>query len=543
MRVYLILIAIIGFGLDLGRSQAEPSATTAPASKTGADLLARVHFIGGAQLLADPNSARFREIASLPVTGELREQTLQKLATAPFRYLQGKVADKTKDNAALIRPLWEDLLRAEWYLEMCGPANQVPETLLAVRLDKARAELWNKNLSTVMTSWTALPVKEITANGFKGWEVKKHKDPDTIRFIRAGDWVLFGWGQNDLLLQPSMLDRIKSQGRPVPEAGNYWLDAWLDLAGLTRQHPLPVSFSLPKTHVTIAGAKDFVRTKMTMEFPQPLNFKLDPWQIPTNLIHDPLISFSATRGINPWLEQFKTYQELNVDRMPRQFYVWALAGAPFETSFAAPVQNGRKFMEQFGPRCMSLINSNIQGRNTGEMRWMTNHDGIVWGGLIPVVSPFLRTVAGTNGGCDFIAGGLFAGAGHRKTPPPTELLNQLLGRKDTVYYGWEITEERLNQWNSISSVYWVMHGDMLGGLNLAGQKWLQAVKTNLSNCGTTITLSGPNELTLVRNSSIGFNGLELTLLRRWFDAANFPLDARYERPRRPPGLAKPPPAK
>ena len=541
MRVYLILIAIAGFGLDLGRCQAQPNATTAP--KPGTDLIARVHFIGGAQVLADPNSARLKQIANLPVSGELREQTLQKLATAPFRYLQAKVPDKTTDNAALIRPLWEDLLRAEFYLEMRGPANPVPETLLAVRLDNARAELWSRNLSAVMTSWTAIPVKDISANGFKGWEVKKHHDPDTIRFIRAGDWVLFGWGRTDLLLQPGMLERIKSQGRPVAQAGNYWLDAWLDLASLTRKHPLPVSFSLPKTHVTVTSARDFVRTKITMEFPQPLNFKLDPWRIPTNLIHDPLISFSATRGINPWLEQFKTWQEIKVNPMPGQFYLWSLANAPFETSFAAPVQNSRKFMEQFGPRCLSLINSNIQGRSIGEVKWTTNHDAIVWSGLIPVVAPFVRAVPGTNGAGDFLAGGLFAGAGPRRTPPPTELLNQVLAHKDTVYYGWEITQERVSQWNSISSVYWVMHGDQLGSENAAGFKWIETVKTNLSNCGTTISLTAPNELTLVRNSSIGFNGLELTMLRRWFDAANFPLDARYERPKRPPGLVKPPPAK
>src|SRR5690348_13518739 len=111
MRVYLILIAVVSFGLGLAQSQAQPKA--AAASKAGTDLIARVHFIGGAQVLADPNSTRLREIANLPVTGELREQTLKKLATAPFRYLQPKIANKTTDNAALIRPLWEDLLRAE----------------------------------------------------------------------------------------------------------------------------------------------------------------------------------------------------------------------------------------------------------------------------------------------------------------------------------------------------------------------------------------------------------------------------------------------
>jgi hypothetical protein len=542
MRVYLILIAMVGFGLGLAQSQAQPNATTA--SKTGTDLIARVHFIGGTQVLADPNSARLRQIANLPVTGELREQTLQKLATAPFRYLQAKVADKTKDNAALIRPLWEDLLRAEFYLEMRGAANPVPETLLAIRLDNARAELWSKNLSAVMASWTAIPVKEISANGFKGWEVKKHHDPDTIRFIRAGDWVLFGWGQTDLLLQPGMLERIKGQGRPVAQTRNYWLDAWLDLASLTRQHPWPVSapFGSPATHITVSAAKEFLRTKVTMEFPQALNMKLEPWQVPTNLIHDPLISFSAAQGINPWLEQFQLYQKVKVDGMPRQYYVWAMANAPFETSLAAPVQNSKKFMEQFGSRCMNLVNSNIQGRNLGEVRWTTNHDGIVWSGLIPVVVPSLRIFPGPGGKGDFLGGRLFVGA-PRKIATPKELLSQIVGHTNVVYYGWEITQERLDQWNSMSSLYWILNQDLPGRPNDAGQKWLQTVKTNLGNCGTTLTLTGPKELTLVRNSSIGFNGLELTILKRWLDAPNFPLDARYEKQRRPQGVAKPPAAK
>jgi hypothetical protein len=542
MRIYLILIALVSLDLCMGCSKTEPGAanstsqedkrTVASDSKVKMDLLARLHFIGSEGVFADTNSARLKEIAELPATAELRDQTLQKLATAPFRFLEQRIAEKTNDHATLVRPLVDDLLRAELYMEMRGVTNPAPELMLAIRLNAERAELWRTNLSTILTSWTGLPIKEIVVGNFKGWEMKKHKEPNLIRFLRAGNWVLFGWGQDELLLQPGMIEKIKSQGRPVAEAKDHWLDAWVDWPSLALRHTNLAAFKLPKTEITLTTTKDYIRPKVTMEFSEPLNLALQPWNVPTNIIHDPLISFTALRGATPWLKEIPMVKELNVEQIPDQFFIWAMKQIPFETCIVAPVQNGTNFMAQHAPQLMSLANTNLQRRSMGEVRWQTNENRLLWTGM-PMLSPYLELVTEPSG--EYIKAGIFPSP-PRKTPPPAELLNELTGHTNLVYYDWEITGERLGQWRAISDFGWMISGEMLAGSDAPTQKWLEAVAPKLGNCGTTVTVTGLNELTLIRNSPIGLTAFELTMLKRWLDTPKFPLGFTY--PRERPNLLK-----
>ncbi|MDB6123341.1 MAG: hypothetical protein JWQ71_2334 [Pedosphaera sp.] len=528
MRVYFILMTLVAsvvFGT--GCRKAEPAAKTpdqkenkiaAPASKATNDFIGRIHFIGSTQVFADTNSARLKEIGNLPVTGELREHILQKLATAPFRLLEQRAAQKTNDHAVLIRPLCEDLLRAESYVEMRGATNPTPEVMLAIHLDNNRAELWRTNLSTTLSSWTGIPIKEIEANGVKGWELRKHHAPNIIRFLRAGDWVLFGWGQDELLLQTSLIDRIKKQGRPVVEAKNYWLDAWVDWPSLALQHTNLANFKLPKTQITVTATKEFIRPKVIMEFDEPLNVQLPPWQVPTNIIHDPLISFTAVRGIAPWLKQINFIQQLNLDKVPDEYFIWAMKQVPLETCLVAPVQNGTNFMAQFAPQAVSLANTNLQKRRIGQVEWKTNKNQISWTGL-PMIVPYLEMISTPQG--DYMKGGIFPSP-PRGTPPPAELLNQLGANSNVIYYDWEITEERLPQTENIIGLVWLASGRFLSQPDITTQKWLDAVAPKLGNCGTMGTLTGPNEVTILRNSPIGLTGFELTMLKHWLDSPKFP---------------------
>jgi len=297
MRNYLLLVGLIGvtFGAECGAAAA---IGTAPRP----DVVARVHFAGTVRLAADANARNLMDIAALPETRDLREQTLQKLATAPFRFLKDKVANQTNDYASLIRAMLEDLAGAESYVEVRGANDPVPELMLAVRLDENRAEAWRTNLSKILTSWTGIPVSEIQAGGFKGWELKKHDWPNRIRLFRAGDWVLFGWGQNDLLLQADILQRIKDQGRPVEAFKDSRLDAWVDWPSLAPRLPTLLAVRWPKMKLTVEMRKDdarpegYVRQEMKLKFPEPLGLTLDAWKIPTNTIHNPLTSFTAFRG-------------------------------------------------------------------------------------------------------------------------------------------------------------------------------------------------------------------------------------------------------
>ena len=68
--------------------------------------------------------------------------------------------------------------------------------MVAVRLGGDRAELWRTNLATVIASLDGNPRwRKFRPTVIPAGNLKKHHDPNLIHFVRAGDWVVFGWGR------------------------------------------------------------------------------------------------------------------------------------------------------------------------------------------------------------------------------------------------------------------------------------------------------------------------------------------------------------
>ncbi len=87
------------------------------------------------------------------------------------------------------------------------------------------------NLAAVMQMWTGIPAAQDKPGN---WELKKHSPPNLIRFVRAGDWVVFGGGQDALPLSDELVRRILAEKRPAPAEKNDWLTADLDWPRLAR---------------------------------------------------------------------------------------------------------------------------------------------------------------------------------------------------------------------------------------------------------------------------------------------------------------------
>lgn len=519
------------------------AATDDALAKMNGDLVARFHFIGTTQIAADPVPAALKKIGAMTVTADLRNEFLTKLADAPFRLLRQKIpAQNTNDYAPLLRPLVEDLLANESYAELRGPSNAVPEFMLAVQLNNDRAKLWQANLSIVLSSWTGIPVAQIRGSGFTGWELKKHHDPDLIRCLRVGDWLLFGWGSGELRLQPGFIQRITEKHRPVEALKEDCLEALIDWPGITARHPLtlppPFPAKLPKMHLTIGLRKDYLRPKLTMQFAEPLGLKLDPWKIPTDLVHNPLDGFTVARGIEPWLSELSAIKELHSATVPNQVTVWSLSGLPFGTWIALPVENSSNYLAQIGPGLAAQVTAVLKQHGMGGEAGVTNNQLTISGGT-PFVSPYLLAMHDPAG--DFLVGGLFPIAPQIHQPPvPPELLKTIMSEPKLVYYNWEINQDRIVQWEANSQVYLMSSGSAPTPPGSTGIKWLQTVGTNLGNCSTEITLTAPNELTLVRSAPVGFTALEMTALEYWLDAPGFPLDANYPKLSQHPALPPPP---
>jgi hypothetical protein len=547
MRWHLILAAVIGAGCVSLRGMAAPD-ETATWLKDG--LIARVHFAGTERILADPSATNLNAIAKLPETAALRGETFRKLALAPYNFLRNRTAT-TNNETALIRPLLDDLFRAESFMELMGGTNEVPEMVFALRLDEPRARLWRTNLAAVLANWCHLPVTGIKAEGFDGWELRKHHDPNVFRFFRAGEWIVLGWGEDELHLQPAVLRRIGQTARPVNAAGTNWLDAWADWPALARHHLAPGSVELPAMRLQVQGRKDFVRSVLTMKFDAPLGLRLNPWRIPTNIIHNPIVSFTATRGLAPRLNGTAKAKELNLPPLPDQVYVWALSKSPSETQVVAPVTDGSSFLRQLEPGLLPALNRFLSEHGpkfagSGPVRpppfaaSRTNDEIEIHG--MPILAPHFGVVHDASG--QYLLGGLTAPV-KKDQPLPPELLNEIAAHSNLIYYGWEFTGERLVQWHGLFQLGQLMFNMGTPGGGAMTGKWFQAVLPKMRTSGTEALLTAPDEVTVVRNSTIGFTAVELSALAYWLDSPGFPLSMYQEAPHwrsTPAGLPLVPPA-
>jgi hypothetical protein len=288
-------------GLDAQWSSAAPAT----------DVLARIHWLGLDRISADTNSARFMNVWRLPQTTALLDQTLDKFSRWPG-------GGATNAASALLRPLLGDLVSSESYWEVRAPANlpvsiSNAQVFLAIHLSADRARSWQANLAAALTDLTG--VHPVPADD--GWVLRQSRAPGQIEFSRAGEWTFVGWGPDTADSLSSFAARIARDNMP-PAATGVWLETDLDPLRLADIFSLSAraaggegrgevgslnisTFSNCHLHLTATGEGGNIVTRGTIDFSHPLDLSLSPWEIPTNLIHGPLTSFTAARGLAPWL--------------------------------------------------------------------------------------------------------------------------------------------------------------------------------------------------------------------------------------------------
>ena len=486
---------------------------TAHAASLSSDLIAQVHFVGGEQISADTNSLAFTNLWRSPEAQVLRGQTLNKLAHAPFKLLPGKMSPQATDKAEQLRPLLDDLQQSEWFLDVRDATNGSPEFALVIHLNSGRARLWQTNLANVLESWTGLSTEKIR----DGWELKKHLPPDLIRFVHAGDWVVFGWGQDELPLNDGLVRRVLAEKRPAPIAKDYWLSADVDWARLARGFSLSVATNLPETQFEVVGRSNNLRFEGKLVFSQPPALSLKPWRLPTNTIHGPFVSFTAVRGLAPWLEKQGCAPPFEIQPLPDQAFIWALAQIPFQTFVAVPVENATNAIQQIGTRLTVGPHTNLQNSFLPSFTVTTNDNEIAWRG-IPFIAPVLQSVREPAG--DFLLAGLFPNSPN-SSPIPPELLAQL-DHTNLIFYHWEITAERLPEVRSLSQLALLMAGHPQLRERSAAAKWLDRIGPALGNTVTEMTQTAPDEWTFKRKAPGGLTAFELVALANWIEATNFP---------------------
>ena len=506
-----------------GCRKSEPGQGAPPPGISSVETVARVHWLGKKQLAAETNAAAFMEICNLPESAKLETQTLDKLALAPWLLLKGDAATNGAP-VALLRALLDDLVQAESYLEIRGVTNKPGELAFAIRLGPERARLWETNLAAVLESLTGIrPVS--AAAGRPGWSLKKHDAPKLVELTRAGDWTLVGLAPETNALLGDFLARIESRraaaGAPfAARTTNFWLEAGLDLRrvsrALTLAWNLPEEF--PRITVAVIGSHNGVRTQAELAFARPLPLELEPWNVPTNLIHGPLVGFTAVRGVKPWLTSLKKFGFEPPIPWPNQFYSWTLGGFPLEMFFAAPLPDASNQVNRLAETLIQKVNPWLATNGTGRIEPLPMTNGVWWSGL-PMMQAFLQSVHSSDG--DFVLGGLVP-YNPTNQPIPAELLQAISSQTNLIAYQWEITQPGLETWLLLGQTLRLAFEQAQFPPTSASMAWLKSAALKLGNTVTFATRTGPAQIAFVRHSNLGLTSLELHLLVDWLESPQFP---------------------
>lgn len=491
------------------------SLKTVTTGRRGGDALVfRVHFIGTEQLWAGAESAKLKEMAALQSSPALRDEVLNRLALLPSFWLADALPQGAAPQTNLFRPLLDDLLAQESYVD-CTAA---PELVVAARVSNERAALWQKNLREALTAWKLGAAADVKVDGAAGWEIKRTGLPGVFLFLRAGEWVVFTAGSGTSARATEMLASIKANGRPARPTGA-WLDGDVNLARLDGWLPALENFqNLPVAHFSLSNRADYVRTYATLDFPKAHGWKSEPWQVPTNAIRDPLVSFLAVRGLAPVLEAFPALRDLGYKPTPNQIFGWGHAQLPFQFHYAAPSSNVRPQLKTIAPKVEKLVLGAAPARYSGVVNWDTNSQEIVWRGL-PLASPHLGEIR--VGGREYLSLGAFPAMRSTNMMPP-ELSSALMGRPELVAFDYEITGQRIMHWRQFYQLAEIASRRALTPTNFPTEKWLLDAYPKLGESVTELRATSATQMTLVRKSQIGFNAGEIVTLAHWLESTNFP---------------------
>jgi hypothetical protein len=524
----LLLSFAGGCGKPAPASKAVPAKTSAPALvKAEPETVLQFHWIGANKILADTNAGGVLTIGKLPQTRNLEMQTLERLAltfagtasnwtSTPFDMPKsGDLSPPT--NPPPLLPILSDLVRNECYcLARQFPDNST-EVALAVNLSAERSQLWQSNLNLAFGESTNGARWHLT-----NWTAKSGASsaPRLLELSRAGDYAILGLAAKTNTLAAEVAANILG-GRPpfLLSASNDWL--YLSLNPIRVSEGLGLGFTVPDgaptATVTAAGAPDGVRTRVQLDFPEPLPATLEDWKIPTNVVHDPLISFTAIRSLSPTLSSLGIWKRLDVGPAPDQAYFWSQSGWPFISYGALVASNANVLFNGLSNRLFDA-NSWFKTNGLGSFAKATNFDGVIWSNLT-LMTPYMRMA--TNGAGPFVYAGMEADLHTNRSMPP-QLIEALLNKTNLVAYDWEFTGPRLEQWLYFGQFFrWALY---LGQIppKSASFAWLTSMTPLLGNSATFVTKTGPKQLVVGRKSEIGFTSVELDLIADWLESPHFP---------------------
>jgi hypothetical protein len=511
------------------------SPLTGQAVGSGDGVAVQYYFSGAAALAADANFQQAKAILSTPAAKGFRNFVLDRLTGV---YGKGLQLDPGPGTANALRPMLEDLLQAESAGSFGGRDTNRIGFVLAAKLDAKASASWEKNLETALHG----KGEALTEEGFSG-ERWKRAGKTSLWLLRARDWTLAGLGDDLASVRAEYLRNIKKDNRPTPLSDS-WLSASVDWPMLATWAPLSsCPLKLARTTVEVTAAKGRMRAVAHVSYPQAVAWKAEPWHIPKGLVGGPLSSFTAARDLSPYLNSSDVLSRLSNNPLPGQIYCWALRAMAMESYAAWPVTDATNVLQKLGTEAPPVLNPILEARDHTHLNWSPQKNQLLWIGM-PATDPILQAAHDASG--DFLLAKVFPLPAD-VVPAPAQLFSQFEGRDDLIYYDWELTGLRLQQWRLLSELLPIFPSSTyqdsgyfkqtkqagkpgnkpkpLPNSLIVAESWLASMTLPPGNTVTEVTRTSPSELTVIRNSQFLFTGLEWVLLSHWLaDAPVGPVD-------------------
>lgn len=525
------LTALFISGEGCKKSESGHSAALAPRSvlAPSADTVARVHWLGKRQLGLEAGAYYLMRLWQLPESGNLEAQTINNLATAPWRLLYGE-QESTNVFGNALRPLLADVVQQECYIEVHQPTNRAGEWVFAIRLDDSQVERWETYSAAVVQS--LIDVFAVSDQRRRGWSIKSPSAPHLIELSHIGDWTLIGAADEKNALMGAIIGRIRRSGVPYIEPENpsktkCWLEAEFDPVRTAKALGLDWNLprNLPRVVMSVTGDGGNVLTHGELTFPELPPAGFEPWRIPTNRIHEPLVGLTAIRDIQSWLATWKAWNDLQIGAPPNQIFFWAPDGIGMQILAGVPMLDAANQVRGLSEVVVRRVNPWLSLHGVGAFEQAPDGNGIMWKGLsliapsaravdqgrLALAALLPRLVPGTNTQADLY-----------ERPSLDELFQELSAGTNLVAFDWELTGPRVESCLYVGQALRVAFRRPQLPLQSTAAAWLYAIKPRLGNCTTAIHRTGTNQLSFDRKSSIGLTGAELNLLADWLESPQFP---------------------
>ncbi len=476
------------------------------------------HFVGATQLAQKTNITAAQRVFALKTTVNFENLVLNRLSM----HLAESLFQTNADMGSLLRPLLDSLLLSESMASVQGVAGKPLDFVFAIHLDTNLAQIWQRNLKAINHE----PGEELRAETFSGWQWNKGAS-NSFWMVPAQDWMLVGNGERLASVRSDYLQQIQKTGRPAPALEINCFEADVDWPRLANWVSLS-SFPLKLGRTQVAISTEYGNFRMTCQvtYPQAIEWQPHPMILPTNIVREPLTSFAMGQNVEPFLKSDETLSRWGASPFSDQFYFWSMSEIAFESYVVWPDKDPTNTMMKLSTQATNELNPVLKKLDGTELTWKPKRKQLVWMKL-PLITPGVLPVPANDG--HFIVGAMFSrtpGSG----PAPQSLWEQFQGRTDLVYYDWELTGPRLRHLLSLVQMLPILQmldigprepfnandkspaaQAVLARLNIQEQ-WLVGLTRLLGNTATEVTKTGPNELTVIRNSPFIFNSLELILL-------------------------------